>query len=143
MALISKVTWLWPPNFDGNFPSAGLGFRKVNLLLSGICDTDGVNIDETDVVKLDLSELLKIDRTAPTRTSVESLHWNIGGFNNVKLSWDRAPENTIAVMSGLGKIKSSIVDPGEVGDRTGDILLSTYGAAVGATYSIELCVKLK
>ena len=143
MALVSKVTWIHPQNFDGNVPTAGPGFKKVILLLTGICTVSGVNTDEEDVVKLDISELLKTDRTAPTRTSIEWAKWSILGFNNVKLSWDRSPSETALVMSGLGKIYGPLVDPGEAGDRTGDILLSTYGSAVGATYSIEIAIKLK
>lgn len=142
MALTANIAWLHPQNWDGNPPLTG-GWRKVILHLTGICNATGVNTDESDVIKLDISELRKLDGTAPTRTVIESAEWNIGGFDNIKLSWDRAPENTILVMSRHGKIEYAIVDPGEEGDRTGDLLISTVGAAVGAVYDITLCVRLK
>lgn len=144
MALIPKITWIHPQNWDGNLPEAGPGWKKVILLLTGICDLTGINVDEADVVKVNISELMKVNRVAPTRTAIESIKWSIAGFYNVKLSWDRAPENSIAILpEGIGKIKKSIIDPGEKGDRTGDILLSTTGAEIGASYSIEICVRLK
>ena len=143
MALISKVTWIHPQNWNGNVPDTGPGWKKVILLLTGHCDSDGLNVDETDVVKLNISELLNVNREVPVRTSIERIRWSVNGFYNVKLSWDRAPENTIAVLAGEGKIRKAILDPGEDGDRTGDIMLSTLNAELGASYSIELHVRLK
>ena len=142
MALTAKTAYIHPQNWDGNLPTIG-GWKKVILHLTAICSATGTNTDESDVVKLDISSLRKTDGTAPTRTVVKKVNWAIGGFNNVKLSWDRAPSETIITMSGYGNMCNDIVDPGEAGESTGDILLSTYGAATGAVYSIELEVKLK
>ena len=142
MALTAKTVYIHPQNWDGNPPMTG-GWRKVILHLTAICDADGVNTDESDVVKLDISSLRKVDGTTPTRTSILGVRWSIGGFNNVKLSWDRAPTSSIITMSGLGEIKHAILDQGEAGDKTGDILLSTYGASVGSVYSIEIVARLK
>jgi len=141
MALISKVQWLWPPNWDGNPTDTG-GLKKVTLHLTAICDDTGVNTDESNVIKLDISELRKVDGVAPTRTAIESIKWSIAGFSNVKLFWDRAPYSTIVAMSGEGKAYN-IVDDSDGTDGTGDILLTSYNAQVGASYDITLTVRLK
>jgi hypothetical protein len=142
MALTAKIQYIHPTNWDGNIPVNG-GWKKVILHLTAICSLIGANDEETDVVKLDLSELRKIDGTVPTRTSIEKIEWSMSGFNNVKLSWDRAPENTIAVLAGHGKIKTAIVDQSEEGDKTGDVLLTTFGAAAGSVYDITITIRLK
>lgn len=141
MALIANVQWIWPPNYDGNHPEIG-GFKKVTLHLTARCDTDGINTDETDVVKLDISELRKSDGVAPTRLRIESLKWSISGFDNVLLEFDRAPDATIAVMSGEGEA-FDIVDESDGTDLTGDLLLTTYAAAAGSNYDITLTAILK
>ena len=138
MALITNVAWLWPPNYDENFPETG-GFKKVILHLTGRCETSGD--EEVDVVKLDISELRKLDGVAPTRTVVEKIEWDISGLNNVLLEWDRAPDATIAVLSARGKIENDLTDQGD--DLTGDILLTTTGMADGSSYDIVMSVRLK
>ena len=144
MALIPKITWIHPQNWDGNLPETGPGWKKIILLLTGICTLTGDNIDETDVVKLNISELLNVNRKIPTRTAITKIKGTVSGFRNVKLSWDRAPENDILILPrGRSSIRRIIADPGEEGDRTGDILLSTIGAELGASYSVEIHVRLK
>lgn len=138
MALITNVAWVWPPNWDGNPPENG-GWKKVTIHLTGRCETSGS--EEADVVKLDISELRKTDGTAPTRTVVEMIKWDISGLNNVLLEWDRAPDSTIAVLSGRGEINNDLTDQGD--DLTGDILLTTDGVADGSSYDIVIGVRLK
>ena len=138
MALITSTQFLWPPNYDGNPPENG-GLKKVILHLTGRCETSGD--EEVDVVKLDISELRKVDGVAPTRTVVEKIEWDISGLSNVLLEWDRAPDATIAVLSGRGKIEHDITDQGD--DLTGDILLTTDAVVDGSSYDIVLSVRLK
>lgn len=139
MALITNVTWLWPPNWDGNPPENG-GWKKVILHLTAICEGQSCG-EESDVVKLDISELRKIGGTVPTRTVVEKIEWDISGLSNVLLEWDRAPDAIIAVLSGRGKIEHDITDQGD--DLTGDILLTSDGMSDGSSYDIVLSVRLK
>lgn len=138
MALVTNIQWIWPPNYDGNPPETG-GLKKVILHLTGRCETSGD--EEIDVVKLDISELRKVDGTVPTRTVIEKIEWDISGLNNVLLEWDRAPDATIAVLSGRGKIEHDITDQGD--DLTGDILLTTDTVADGSSYDIVMAVRLK
>jgi len=138
MALTTNTTWVHPPNWDGNPPENG-GWKRIILHLTGRCETSGD--EEVDVVKLDISELRKIDGVAPDRTVVEKIEWDISGLNNILLEWDRAPDATIAVLSGRGKSEHDITDQGD--DLTGDILLTTDGVTDGSSYDIFLTVRLK
>lgn len=137
-----RVRFVYPPNWDGNPPEKG-GWRQVTIQLSGISD----GVGEEEVVKLDISELRTVTGAPPSRTVIERLEWDISGIDNIHLQWDRNPKETIAVLSGWGKANyspmSGLPDPGEAGDATGDILLTSNGAAAGGSYSILMTVRLK
>lgn len=138
--IVSK-RWIWPPNFDENIPETG-GLKKVEIHLSATCEGASC-AEESDVVKLDISELRKIDGTAPTRTVIEKMVWDISGFNFVRLEWDREPDALIAILSGRGTQEADITDPGEAGEGSGDIILTTDGMGDGASYDIFVTVRLK
>ena len=142
MADTVNVRWVYPPNWDGNPPEQG-GWRKVTIEMTGTSDGTG----ESAVTKLDISELRTVNGIVPTRTVVERLEWDISGFDNILLEWDRNPKETIEVLSGRGhrdyRDRGGLVDPGESGDATGDILLTSNGAASGGSYSILMTVRLK
>ncbi len=137
-----NVRWIYPPNWDGNSPDIG-GLKKVIIELNGISDGSG----ESEVVKLDISDLCTTNGVAPSRTVIEQLEWDISGIDNVHLQWDRNPKETIKVLSGQDKrdyrSQGGLVDPGEAGDATGDILLTSNSPAVGGSYSILMIVRLK
>jgi len=135
--------WIYPPNWDGNAPEKG-GWQRVTKRLTCISDGTG----ETAVKKVDISELRTVNGNPPTRVVVESINFNQQGFTSIKLEWDRAPLFTIAVLSSSDGLLDftevgGLVDPGQAGDRTGDILLTTSGATSGDAYDITLCLKLK
>lgn len=138
--LVNK-RWIWPPNWDETPPENG-GWKKVEIHLSATCEGQSC-AEESDVVKLDISELRKIDGTAPTRTVVEEIAWDISGFNFVRLEWDRSPDSLIAILSGRGHQKKDITDSGEAGEGSGDILLTTDGIGDGTSYDIFLTIRLK
>ncbi len=140
MALTVTTKYIHPPNYAGTPPTTG-GFKRVIVHLTGRCGVDSNNVDESAVKKIDISTLTKVNGVAPIRTVVESIEWNISGFSNVLLQWDRTTDATIATLSGTGKLCRDIVD-NSTGD-TGDILLTTFGASAGATYDILLNVRLK
>jgi hypothetical protein len=143
MALIANTQYIFPPNWDGNVPETG-GFKKVILHLTARCDDSDLNTDEADVIKLDISELRTTQGIEPVRTVIESLKWTVSGFNNVLLQWHRTPNETIATLAGKGEINHDLVDESDgEGDLTGNILLSSDGAQVGASYDIVMCVRLK
>uniref|UniRef100_A0A6M3JW67 Putative structural protein n=1 Tax=viral metagenome TaxID=1070528 RepID=A0A6M3JW67_9ZZZZ len=137
-----NVRWVYPPNWDGNPPDKG-GWRKATIQMTGISDGTG----ESEVVKLDISELRAVSGAAPYRTTIERLEWDVAGIDNIHLQWDRNPKETIVVLSGRGKRdyrpEGGLVDPGETGDATGDILLTSNSAAPGGSYNILMTVRLK
>lgn len=126
-----------------NGAAAG-GSKRAIVHLTGISDGTG----ETNVVKADRSafRLAGFPDTAPTKLHVASLRWNIQGFSYIKLSWDHAADDTIALLTGNGyenyESHGGLKDPNTSGDTVtgaiGDVLLSSVGAAAGATYDITL-----
>ncbi len=117
------------------------GKRKYIVRLTNVSDGTG----ESAVIKVDISTLFKLDGTAPTKTSVKEIYWNIQGFSSVRLFWDHTTDDEIAMLSGSGYMDLTetpgLVDPASAGG-TGDILLTTANAASGATYTIILVVEL-
>lgn len=109
--------------------------------LTNISDGTG----ESGVVKVDLSTLVKSDGQVPTRSRVKEIFWNMQGFTSVRLYWDHTTDDEIAVLTGGGYLDlhpvGGLLDPASTGG-TGDIILTTAGAASGATYTIMLVVEL-
>ena len=83
---------------------------------------------------------------APTRTTIEQIEWSIQGFSSVRLFWDHTADDEIAVLAGAGfkdyREYGGLVDPASAGG-TGDILITTAGAALNATYDITITFRLK
>jgi hypothetical protein len=106
------------------------------------CISDGTG--ETNVVKIDKSTLTNGSGVEPTSLKIASIRWNIQGMSYVKLSTDRTTDQTLMVLSGNGydnfEAFGHLKEASTTGD-TGDLLLSSVGAASGATYDITLeCV---
>ena len=118
------------------------GKRRHVVHLTSESDSTG----ESGVVKVDISTLRDARGEQITYTSVERIFGVVNGFDYVKLAWDHTTDDTIAVVSGLFDLDfrcyGGLVDPRSAGG-TGDIVLTTEGAADGASYdiTIELCPK--
>jgi hypothetical protein len=90
---------------------------------------------------------MKHDGSTPTRTAVERIQGTITGMTIV-LGWDRAAPAGIKLL-GPGvydldfRSVGGIVDPGEEGDRTGDIFLTSSYADSGDSYDLTITVRLK
>jgi hypothetical protein len=102
---------------------------------------------ESGVVKVDISTLIGPNGLAPTAIKVREILWSIQGFASVRLYWDHAVDDEIAVLaagSGYGDwtLAGGLNDPRTEGG-TGDIILTTNGAAAGNTYDITLVCELK
>ena len=111
--------------------------RKV-LHLTNISDSTG----ESAVAKADISTLTFHLGTVPTYTTVQMIDYNIQGFTSVRLLWDHTTDDEIATLpAGQGCIDwyafGGKTDPRTTGG-TGDIVLTTAGAASGATYDITI-----
>ena len=117
--------------------------REYVVRLTNVSDSTG----ESAVIKVDISTLVGPGRyIAPTAVSLQEMQWCIRGFNSVRLFWDHTADDEIAVLSGDGyrsyRELGGLMDPRSAGG-TGDVLLTTDGAAVGNTYDIVLCFRLK
>ncbi|MCG7854128.1 MAG: hypothetical protein MIO92_16555 [Methanosarcinaceae archaeon] len=141
MADSAQVHYIYPPNHDGG--ANPVPTRKVVVGMVGLSDGTG----ETSVVKVRLTDLMKHDGSTPTRTAVERIQGNIQGMT-VVLAWDRALAAGIKMLGpGVYDLDfrgtGGIVDPGEDGDRTGNITLTSLYADSGDTYDLTLTVRLK
>lgn len=119
------------------------GSKRAVVHLTGISDGTG----ESGVVKVDRSAMiLPGTAIAPSKLHVASIRWNIQGYSYVKLAWDHTADDTICLLSGNGydnyEAHGGLRDPNTSGDAVtgaiGDIILTSVGAASGATYDITL-----
>jgi hypothetical protein len=166
MAWTTGIKWLHPQNWDENPPPMTLGadqgdspnrlvpgnggFRDVTVQLTG--ESDGA-AEESAVKKVDISELRTSRGLVPIRTSIRKVKFATTGLNFIRLEWDRQDNKEIALIPGADvgaydyKRSGGNADPNP-GDNngignTGDILLTTDGAADGSNYNLELTIRLK
>ena len=119
------------------------GSRRRVIKLTNVSDGTG----ESDVVKVDVSALTGPDGTSPTSVVIEWIDYDIQGFTDVRLEWDATTDDLIAVLGpGQGFMdwtaNGGLKDPQSTGS-TGDVLLTTTGAASGDTYTITIGMRLK
>jgi hypothetical protein len=146
MADTVTVKYLWPPNFDGNPPEAGQpGWQRVRVQMAGISDGAG----ESAVKKVDISDLRGPNGDPVRRTALEKLVGDAYGFTSLKLEWDRAPKETMAILGGNGSWDLDYTKSGGLAEQsdglndvTGDILLTTSGATLGDSYNIVVSLLL-
>ena len=115
------------------------GKRKYIVHLTNVSDGTG----ESSVAKVTKANLTNLAGSIPGKLSVVSVRWNVGGFSSVKLYWDHTAPDEIMMLTGSGYecFDPPISDPGSAGG-TGNIILTTAGAVVGAVYDITLEVLL-
>jgi hypothetical protein len=111
--------------------------RKVIQILNY---SDGTG--EADVVKLDVSADDDADYY-----SIQEIQYDIGGFTGVTIKFDATTDDEgVYLPTGTGYKNfgsmGGLPDPKSTG-WTGDILVSTVGAAADATYDILIHVKKK
>lgn len=100
---------------------------------------------ESDVVKIDKSTLIGLLDVEPSKLNLEWAQWSIQGFSSVQAEWDHTTDDEMIIM-GAGNgyrdftIQGPLVDPGSTGG-TGDVLFTTFGAALNATYDIVMSFK--
>ena len=108
---------------------------------SNVSDGSGETLSQ----KVDISTLLTDKGLAPAKTAVKEIQWSIQGFTSVSLYWDHTTDALIDVLApGNGYREygelGCLIDKGT--GETGDVLLSTAGADVGASYDITLVLML-
>lgn len=120
-----------------------IGKRRAAYRFTNVSDGTG----EAAVIKVDISTLTGPDGvSAATKTVIEQIEWSMQGFTSVRLFWDHTTDDEIVVLAGSGfkdyREYGGLVDPASTGG-TGDILLTTAGAAANATYDITITLRLK
>lgn len=134
-----SINWLFPPNWSGSY-AKGIGFRKMAIRLTNVSDGTG----ESNVVKVNKSELRTSRGIVPKKLVIEKIDYSCSGMS-VKLSFDRDPDEVIAVLASDGckdwTKQGGFPDPGDVG--SGDILLTTVGHTSGDTYDVTIHFRLK
>lgn len=117
------------------------GSKRIIVHLTNISDGTG----ESAVVKIDKSTLLGPDGTEPSKLVLEEVSGTVQGFTSVRLLWDHTTDD-VGVVLGTGYnyfcFPGGHPDPASSGG-TGDIVLTTAGAASGATYDITIVARLK
>jgi len=116
------------------------GLHRAVIQITNLSDGTG----ESAVTKVDVSGLTtKADGTACTGVTIEKIAHSITGFTQVQLLWD-ATTDTIAI--SLAEASNGHMDFSDFGGlvntsgsgKTGDINLTTLGAAANDTYVIVL-----
>ncbi len=118
------------------------GERYVNVHLTNQSDGTG----ESGVTKIDISTLSIGGKSPSSLTLVESC-WSVSGFNYVVVNWVHTSGNSIAlVCNNHGRQDFSESggkhDP-DTSAGTGDIVVTTDGAADGDCYDIYMKFKLE
>jgi hypothetical protein len=111
--------------------------RRVVLHLTGISDGTG----ESAVTKFNLANFTDTNGVAPTVVKICSARWNVQGYSYIKLTCDHTSATTLMVLTQNGYDNFEewgfLKDPGSAGG-TGNLLLTSVGAAAGASYDITL-----
>lgn len=111
------------------------------LVLHLTCISDGTG--ESNVVKVDRSSFAALYKDTK-RLTIRSVRWAIQGFSYIKISWDHTADDTALVLNGNGydEFEVGLRDPNTSADTVtgaiGDVLLTSVGAASGATYDITI-----
>ena len=115
------------------------GMRNYSIKMTNFSDGTG----ESAVKKIDISTLAgPVNATAPSCFAIKSVQYDIGGFQAVKILFDATTDDVgLLLTAGQGFLDyesdNHIVDPKSTG-TTGDIMLTTVGAAADASYDITL-----
>lgn len=114
-------------------------FKNTNFIVTQFTNiSDGTG--EAAVKKIDITTLRNTFGVVPTKLKLVDLHSLIQGFTGVRLLFDHTADDIAALLTpgavrrdyrGVG----GLVDPASAGGD-GSILLTTMGAASGATYDI-------
>lgn len=110
-----------------------------------IYNVRGTGADETNTAIIDLSAKAGPLGAAPSKIKIDEIWWTINSFDYVQLSFDRTTDVIIDYYSGQGYMDyrpyGGKIDNGTGG--TGDLLLTSSGAATGSNYSFIIVGKFK
>lgn len=114
--------------------------RRKIIQLINLSDGTG----ESAVVKADISADTGPSGAAPSKYSIQEAEFDIQGFTSVAINFDATTDDEGLLLTGNGYKDftgfGGLHDPQSTG-ATGDIVLTTTGAASGASYDIILVLK--
>lgn len=112
------------------------GPRTVVVHYTDISDGTGL----TDQVILDVSTYTLTNGNAATKAAIQEVQWNMQGFTDLVIEWDHTTDEVALVLNGNGYKDFSL--SGNLNSRgtgqTGDVLLTTVGAAAGSTFDLTI-----
>jgi hypothetical protein len=144
MADLTKIKWLYPPNFVGTYEAGTKnGHRRHVILCTNYSDGTG----EDDEVKLRRTDMLTSEGQVPSKLVVEKIDYHVAGMT-VTISCNNENEEVIATLySGDGMIDfrpQGGFTPEDDGDNLGgDIVFTTSNQTNNDSYNIILTVRLK
>lgn len=142
MAVTTDVKYLFPANFVEGTDTMGPNQRRIIVRVTGVA-SDAT--EATDVVVVDKSDLLGPAGAEPSKLSIVEAEWSISTFDAVIIEWDDGTDEEAMRLSGAGfkdyRFAGGLNSDGS--SQTGDIILSTLGAAANASFDISLELKLK
>ena len=131
--------WIYPPNWDGSTYTTRHGNRRYVKLITNVSDGSG----ESDVVKIDMSNHKTVDGIAASKLVLDRVECILYGFTRVLLEFDVSTDETLIVLQDTCDLKfPGGISPDGTGG-TGDVILTTAGAAAGNTYTITLHYRVK
>lgn len=146
----TQVKYLWPPNWDGIQIDENLGSpvlpvnRRWTVEMLGLATASE---DETGVRKIVLADMATQGGIAPSKMVVDRIEYSCSGFSNIKLYWDRDPDNVLARFNGGTDGVMDYTKEGgradEASGETGDLMLTTLGGDTNDSYSIRVEFRLK
>ena len=119
------------------------GPRNYIIKLTNISDGTG----ESAVAKVDISALVGPDGiNAPSYFAVKHVEWAIQGMTRVELLFDATTDDKLMIMNpgnGYHDFGEAFLNDPQSTGATGDIKLTTTGAASGGSYDITLTMVKK
>ena len=146
MADLTKIKWIYPPNFEGTYEAGTKnGHRRHVILCTNYSDGTG----EDNEIKLKRTDMLTSAGNIPSKLVVEKIWYQLAGLS-VTMSYNNEDDEVIAQLySGEGEIDFrpyggfiSQYDT-ETNDEGGDIVFTTSNETNGDSYNIILTVRLK
>ena len=144
MADLTKIKWIYPPNFEGTYEAdTKNGHRRHVILCTNYSDGTG----EDDEIKLRRTDMLTSEGQVPSKLVIEKIDYHIAGLT-VKISYNNENEEMVAMLyTGDGTIDfrpQGGFTPEDDGDNLGgDIVFTTLNEAANDSYNIILTVRLK
>ena len=147
MADLTKIKWLYPPNFEGTYETGTKnGHRRHVILCTNLSDGTG----EDDEVKLRRTDMLTSEGQVPSKLVIEKIDYHVYGMT-VTVSYNNENDEVAAILySGDGTIDfrsqgGFVPEDEDIGQDPdgGDIVFTTSSETSGDSYNIILTVRLK